>query len=114
MRTCLSRARISHPRFQNVIPSPGPAQVPPQDLIEEKTEMSMHSSMESPTPLEEGSLRIGVYDEELKKFNWNMIVMMAILFGIGIWNLTSATGVADKSLGLYKTQLLWFGLGVGL
>ena len=29
-----------------------------------------------------------------------------------MWNLYSATGVEDKSLGLYKTQLLWFGIGM--
>jgi rod shape determining protein RodA len=72
-----------------------------------------HSSMESPMPLDDGTLRVGMYDEELRKFNWNLIFIMIVLFAIGMWNLTSATNVADKSLGLYKTQLLWFGLGMG-
>ncbi len=65
-------------------------------------------------PLEEGALRVGMYDEEFKKFNWNLLILEIILFGIGIWNLISATAVEDKSLGLYKTQLLWFGIGMCL
>lgn len=71
-----------------------------------------HSSMESPMPLEEGALRNSLYDEEFKRFNWNMLVLELILFGVGIWNLISATGVEDKSQGLFKTQLIWFGIGM--
>jgi rod shape determining protein RodA len=59
-------------------------------------------------------MNTGMYEDELKKFNWNLITLMFVIFGIGIVNLLSATGVEDKSLGLYKTQLLWFGLGMGL
>lgn len=73
-----------------------------------------HSSIESPMPLDESSLRVGMYDEEFRNFNWNLLILEVILFGVGIWNLISATGVADKSMGLYKTQLLWFGLGMAL
>jgi rod shape determining protein RodA len=73
-----------------------------------------HSSMESPMPIQDGTLRVGMYEEELKKFNWNLLILEVLLFGVGIWNLMSATGVQDKSLGLYKNQLLWFGVGVGL
>ncbi|MBC7691657.1 MAG: rod shape-determining protein RodA [Methylotenera sp.] len=73
-----------------------------------------YTSTESPLPIEEGQLRVGMYDEELKKFNWNLLIIQFVLFGIGIWNLISATGVEDKSLGLYKTQLLWFGIGMAL
>lgn len=58
--------------------------------------------------------RSSVYDDEFKKFNWNLIILEVILFGIGIWNLISATGVQDKSLGLYKSQFLWFGIGMCL
>jgi len=70
--------------------------------------------MESPPILDEGTMRVGMYEEEFKKFNWNLLILEFLLFAIGIWNLISATGVEDKSLGLYKTQLLWFGLGMGL
>jgi len=73
-----------------------------------------HSWMESPPILDEGTMRVGMYEEEFKKFNWNLLILEFLLFAIGIWNLISATGVEDKSLGLYKTQLLWFGLGMGL
>lgn len=73
-----------------------------------------HSSMESPVTYDGGEMRFGMYDEELKKFNWSLIVIEILLFGIGIWNLMSATGVQDKSLGLYKTQALWFGIGMVL
>jgi rod shape determining protein RodA len=73
-----------------------------------------HSWMESQQSLDEGTMRVGMYEEELKKFNGNMLILEFLLFGIGIWNLISATGVADKSLGLYKTQLMYFGMGMGL
>jgi rod shape determining protein RodA len=56
--------------------------------------------------------RYGFYDEELKKFNWNMLILEFILFGIGIWNLISATAVEDKSSGLFRNQLIWFGIGM--
>jgi rod shape determining protein RodA len=79
-----------------------------------------HTSMETPeTPqgyeaYSSSNMNTGMYDDELKKFNWTLIILMFVIFGIGIVNLLSATGVEDKSLGLYKTQLLWFGLGMGL
>ena len=71
-----------------------------------------HSYIESPIRTEDNDVRLGMYEEDLKKFNWSLIVIEVILFGIGIWNLMSATGVADKSLGLYKSQALWFGIGM--
>ncbi len=71
-----------------------------------------YTSMESPMPLDESTSRTGFYDEELRKFNWNLLIIEILLFGVGIWNLISATGVQDKSLGLYKSQLIWFGVGM--
>jgi len=71
-----------------------------------------HSSMESPMIIEGSEMHTGMYEEELKKFNWSLIALEIILFGIGIWNLSSATGVQDKALGLYKSQALWFGIGM--
>src|SRR3712207_4399291 len=74
-----------------------------------------HSWMESPQPIDESSMtRTAFYEEELRKFNWSLLILQFVIFGIGIWNLISATGVQDKSLGLYKTQLLWFGFGMAL
>lgn len=69
--------------------------------------------METPMPIDESALRVGMYEEELKRFNWSMLLLMILIFGVGIMNLISATGVQDKSLGLYKSQLLWFGIGMG-
>ena len=73
-----------------------------------------HSSIESPASPDSGEMRVGMYEEELRKFNWSLIALEILLFAIGIWNLISATGVADKSLGLYKNQALWFGIGMCL
>lgn len=58
--------------------------------------------------------RSGMYEEELRKFNWNLLLLQFALFGIGIWNLVSASGVQDKSFGLYKSQLIWFAIGLVL
>lgn len=70
-----------------------------------------YSSMET---REEAFQTPSYFDEDLKKFNWNLLIATVLLFAIGIWNLTSATSVDDKSLGLYRTQLLWFGVGTVL
>lgn len=53
-------------------------------------------------------------EEEFKKFNWNLLLIELLLFGVGIWTLISATSVEDKSLGLYKSQFFWFGIGLVL
>jgi rod shape determining protein RodA len=74
-----------------------------------------HTVIESATPMEGGSENGKyAYDDELKKFNWSLLALQGILFGIGIFNLMSATAVEDKALGLYKTQLIWFAVGMGL
>lgn len=73
-----------------------------------------YTSMETPVDYNEGGIRATAFDEDLKKFNWTPILMEIVLFLIGIFNLLSATAVEDKSLGLYKTQLMWFGIGTVL
>ncbi len=73
-----------------------------------------HSSIESQISNDYTTARTGDYEEDLKKFNWSLLIIEVILFGIGIWNLISATGVQDKSLGLYKSQAVWFGVGMVL
>lgn len=70
--------------------------------------------MESQPVADEGTTRVGMYEEEFKKFNWTLLALELVLFAIGILNLHSATAVEDKASGLYKTQLLWFGIGMGL
>ena len=74
----------------------------------------MHSSMESQTPLFESNSRVGMYEEELKRFNWTLIILELMIFGVGIWNLHSATTVDDKSLGLYRSQIIWFTIGLAI
>ena len=64
----------------------------------------IHTTMESQTPIMDETPRVGMYEEDLRRFNWNLLIMEVILFAIGIWNLRSATAVEDKSLGLYKAQ----------
>lgn len=71
-----------------------------------------YSSTESVADLQNLDHRISVQNEELKRFNWTPLILEMMLFGVGLWNLISATGVQDKSLGLYKTQLLWFSIGL--
>ena len=73
-----------------------------------------HSSMESPVQTDYEQSRTGAFEEDLKRFDWSLLALEVILFGVGLWNLMSATGVQDKSLGLYKTQALWFGIGMVL
>jgi rod shape determining protein RodA len=51
-------------------------------------------------------------EDDLKRFNWSLLLLEVVLFGIGIWNLISATAVEDRSQNLYRTQLIWFGLGL--
>lgn len=70
-----------------------------------------YTSMETPIDYNEGSIRATAFDEELKKFNWMPILLEILLFAVGLFNLYSATAVEDKSLGLYKSQLMWFGIG---
>ncbi|MDR3606483.1 MAG: rod shape-determining protein RodA [Oligoflexia bacterium] len=77
-----------------------------------------HTSTETPeTPFgweaySGDHMNTGMYEDELKRFNWTLLILEFILFGIGIFNLISATAVEDKALGLYKNQLLWFGIGM--
>lgn len=71
-----------------------------------------YSSMEHQAPSLDMPNQQGFYDEDFKKFNWSLLLLQFILFGIGIWNLISATVVEDKSQGLYRTQLMWFGIGM--
>lgn len=69
------------------------------------TSTDSHSPYE--TPVQESFYQ----EEEFKRFNWTLLILEVILFSIGIWNLISATAVDDKSQGLFRTQLMWFGIG---
>ncbi len=52
-------------------------------------------------------------EENFKKFDWSMILIMFAIFTIGYLNLYSATfsETVSGSLTYYKSQLLWFGIG---
>lgn len=53
-------------------------------------------------------------DEQLRKFDWNLIIITFLIFGIGVLNLYSATFYETLGKGgmtYYKSQLLWFGVG---
>ena len=76
--------------------------------------MSNYTSMESPVQTEFQSPNSPFAEEEFKRFNWTLLFLELVLVAIGIWNLISATGVQDKSHGLFKSQLIWFGAGLGL
>lgn len=71
--------------------------------------------MESDQKLDDSAYQhASPFDQGIKKFNWNILIFELLILGAGIWNLASATAVEDKSLGLYKTQLMWFGIGLTL
>jgi rod shape determining protein RodA len=71
-----------------------------------------HTVTETPMALDESAMRTGYYEEELRKFNWTMLILMVVIFCIGLFNLMSATAVEDKSQGLFRTQLIYFSAGL--
>lgn len=72
-----------------------------------------YTSTESEIPLQDGVTYTGLQEEEFKKFNWTLLFLEFVLFGIGIWNLMSATSVSDRSMGVHKAQLIAFAVGLG-
>jgi rod shape determining protein RodA len=71
-----------------------------------------YSAIESPPDIDEHSSRSPAYDTELRRFNWTLLLLQVVLFSIGLWNLMSATS-GERSMGLYKSQLMWFAVGLG-
>jgi rod shape determining protein RodA len=53
----------------------------------------------------------GSYEEEFKWLKWVPLILEVILLTVGMFNLSSATAVDDKSLGLWKNQMISIGLG---
>ena len=51
------------------------------------------------------------YEEEFKWLKWVPLILELVILTIGMINLSSATSVEDKSLGLWKNQLVSIGLG---
>jgi rod shape determining protein RodA len=52
-------------------------------------------------------------EEQLKKFDWSVIIISLLIFTIGVLNLYSATFNEFVSRGLryWQSQLIWFGIG---
>ncbi len=55
--------------------------------------------------------RTSSYEEEFKWLKWIPLILEIVILSIGMMNLLSATGVEDKSLGLWKNQAVSIGLG---
>jgi rod shape determining protein RodA len=73
--------------------------------------MSTYSSMETNLDQQFDPNRSSSYEEEFKWLKWVPLILELIILTIGMINLSSATAVDDKSLGLWKNQLVSIGLG---
>ncbi len=51
------------------------------------------------------------FEDEFKWLKWIPLILQIVLLAIGLFNLSSATAVDDKSLGLWKNQLISVALG---
>lgn len=56
--------------------------------------------------------RMTSYEEDFKWLKWVPLILEILLLVIGLVNLSSATAVEDKSLGLWKNQMISMGLGI--
>ncbi len=70
-----------------------------------------YSSMETNLDQQFDPNRSSQYEEEFKWLKWVPLILELILLTIGMLNLSSATAVEDKSLGLWKNQLVTLALG---
>jgi rod shape determining protein RodA len=71
-----------------------------------------YTSMESQPTQDESTYHAYSNDDEFRRFNWTLLILQTVLFAIGIWNLISATAVEDKASGLFRSQLIWFAVGL--
>jgi len=70
-----------------------------------------YSSMETNLDQQFDPNRTTTYEEEFKWLKWVPLILELAILVIGMVNLSSATAVDDKSLGLWKNQLVTIGLG---
>ena len=70
-----------------------------------------YTSMETNLDQQFDPNRSANYEEEFKWLKWVPLILEMIILTIGMINLSSATAVEDKSLGLWKNQLVSIGLG---
>ncbi len=73
--------------------------------------MSTYTSMETNLDQHFDPHHGSSYEEEFKWLKWVPLILEIIILSIGMINLSSATAVEDKSLGLWKNQLISIGLG---
>jgi rod shape determining protein RodA len=73
--------------------------------------MSTYSSMETNLDQHFDPNHSTTYEEEFKWLKWVPLILEIIIITIGMINLSSATAVEDKSLGLWKNQLISIALG---
>lgn len=73
--------------------------------------MSNYTSMETNLDQQFDPNRTTSYEEEFKWLKWVPLILEMIILTIGMINLSSATAVDDKSLGLWKNQMVSIGLG---
>jgi rod shape determining protein RodA len=70
-----------------------------------------YSSMETNLDHQFDPNRTSSYEEEFKWLKWVPLILEFILLCVGMLNLSSATAVEDKSMGLWKNQAISVGLG---
>ncbi len=70
-----------------------------------------YSSMETNLDQQFDPNRTSTYEEEFKWLKWVPLILELLILTIGMINLSSATAVEDKSLGLWKNQIVSIGLG---
>ena len=70
-----------------------------------------YTSMETNLDQQFDPNRSSSYEEEFKWLKWVPLILEILILTIGMLNLSSATSVEDKSLGLWKNQLVSIGLG---
>ena len=70
-----------------------------------------YTSMETNLDQQFDPNRTSSYEEEFKWLKWVPLILEILILTIGMLNLSSATAVEDKSLGLWKNQLVSIGLG---
>lgn len=72
----------------------------------------MYTSSETETPLLDHLPHTPASDEDFKRFNWTMLIVQTLIFSVGIFNLISATISQPNEAGIYKSQLIYFGIGL--
>jgi rod shape determining protein RodA len=70
-----------------------------------------YTSMETNLDHQFDPNRTASYEEEFKWLKWIPLILEFILLCVGMLNLSSATAVEDKSMGLWKNQAISVGLG---